>query len=141
MVLYRAMANDTMVGSAVSVAKRLGKSTARVYEAFLDPALARAWMGLGSDGVSELAIDARPGGKYRFVTQRGGVDIEHRGEYRELVPGKRLHLAGDDLLGKASLALQGALVAARRRPQDEARHRRAGDADRQHDRQYHPVRE
>ncbi len=84
------MANDTMVGSAVSVAKRLGKSPARVYEAFLDPAVARAWMGLGSDGVSELAIDARPGGAFRFVAQRGGAAVEHRGEYRELVPGKRL---------------------------------------------------
>lgn len=72
-------------------------SADEVYAAWLEPAAVRVWMQRNlertgrSARVSEIAIDPRVGGKYRF----SDIDDEGRenpawGYYRELVPGRRI---------------------------------------------------
>jgi len=56
----------------------------RVFDACLDPAWVGRWM-LGPHGrdqrVVGLKLDARVGGKFSFVINRHGTEIDHLGEY------------------------------------------------------------
>jgi uncharacterized protein YndB with AHSA1/START domain len=71
--------------------REFASSPERVYAAWTDPRLMAQW--LGPDGVpcADCRIDLRPGGRYRagIRTASGG---EHwvGGEYREIVPNRRL---------------------------------------------------
>jgi uncharacterized protein YndB with AHSA1/START domain len=60
----------------------------RVYDAWLDPAILARWM--SPVGHAVVSVDPRPGGRFRIVMVGEGREIEHVGEYRELVPGQRL---------------------------------------------------
>lgn len=82
--------NETMVGTSVSVARRMAAPAATVFAILTDARRAGVWMGLGSDAVESLAIDARVGGTFRFVVRRGDQHIEHHGEYLEVVPDRRV---------------------------------------------------
>jgi uncharacterized protein YndB with AHSA1/START domain len=62
----------------------------RVYDAWLDPAQARAWMasalqsfGLAGD-IRRVEIDPRVGGKFCFSDMRNGSEAIHNGKYLEL---------------------------------------------------------
>jgi uncharacterized protein YndB with AHSA1/START domain len=61
-----------------------------VFKAHVDPALISQWWGLRSHTTIVDQLDARPGGKWRFV-QRGadGREEGFRGEFREVVPPER----------------------------------------------------
>lgn len=72
----------------VSVARLLPAPPDRVYEAWLDPALVAEWMSPVGHAVASL--DPRPGGRFRVVMIGEGREIEHVGQYEELVPGRRL---------------------------------------------------
>ena len=65
-------------------------SPERVYDAWLDPGLVRAWMaaalkslGLAGD-IRRVEIDARVGGKFFFSDIRDGNEARHWGTYLEL---------------------------------------------------------
>ena len=64
----------------------------KVWRAWTDPRALKRWFGPGGyDPVSAAELDLRAGGRYRIVF--GGADgTEHevRGEYREVVPHRRL---------------------------------------------------
>jgi uncharacterized protein YndB with AHSA1/START domain len=63
-----------------------------VFEAMTKPEHVRRWWGLLDDrySVPVCEIDLRPGGKWRFVGRGPMGDIVFYGEYREIVPPRRL---------------------------------------------------
>ena len=58
-----------------------------VFKAHMDPALIAQWWGLRGNTTIVDQLDARPGGKWRFVQRRpDGSEEGFRGEFREIVP-------------------------------------------------------
>lgn len=67
--------------------RRFDVSAERVFDACLDPAWVGRWMfgpEVRDEYIVRLALEARVGGKYSFVVNRGGTEIEHTGEYLEI---------------------------------------------------------
>jgi len=76
---------------SITIVRTFAAPVAEVFAAWTDPALLRRWLAPSPCEVLEASADARPGGRYRIVV----IDAEGNrhvtsGEYRELVPGKRL---------------------------------------------------
>jgi uncharacterized protein YndB with AHSA1/START domain len=64
------------------VARKLLASPERVFDAWLDPAIARKWLFTTQESeIVTAEIEARVGGRFRFVDRRATGDIEHVGEY------------------------------------------------------------
>jgi uncharacterized protein YndB with AHSA1/START domain len=73
------------------ITRRFDASAEKVFNAFLDPAIARKWMFATPTGKIERAeIDARVGGTFCFTDRRDDVDVEHVGKYLELERPTRL---------------------------------------------------
>lgn len=72
------------------VSHRFKAAAERVYDAWLDPAKARLWMGAAlkvaglSGDIHRIEIDARVGGKFFFSDIRNGSEARHWGSYLEL---------------------------------------------------------
>ena len=64
---------------------------ARVYAAWTDPVQLKEWFGPESVQTRGITADVRVGGKYRWeiITEKG-EDWAAFGEYRELVPGRKI---------------------------------------------------
>lgn len=76
---------------SVRVTTRIEASPERVFDAWLDPAIARRWLfATASHPLIRVAIDARPRGRFRFVDRDDGGHVEHRGAYTEIVRPQRL---------------------------------------------------
>lgn len=65
-------------------------SAERVFDAWLDPVKARLWFAPGLGPMTVVEIDPRVGGKFTLTQRREGEDVEHTGEYLELVRPTRL---------------------------------------------------
>jgi len=77
--------------AAIRVGRRFHASPARVFDAWLDPAIARRWLfATATCPIEQMQIDARVGGSFRFVEERYGEDVDYRGEYTEIVRHRRL---------------------------------------------------
>ena len=77
--------------ATIRVARRFRASPQRVFRAFLDPALARAWLfATATRPIVRAAIDARVAGSFRLAERWHDALVEHRGEYLEIVPYRRL---------------------------------------------------
>ena len=76
---------------SITVVRRFGAPVAEVFEAWIDATLLRQWLAPGPCRVVEATADARSGGTYRIVVI-DPVGSRHvtTGEYREVVPGRRL---------------------------------------------------
>ena len=75
----------------VRVAHRFNASPEQVFDAWLDAGNAGKWLFATPSGqMVRVEIDARVGGKYLFVDCRNGEEIEHTGEYIEIVRPRRL---------------------------------------------------
>ena len=72
--------------------KRLIKAPReRVYAAWTDPAQLKQWFGPENVQTRELIADVRVGGKFRWdLTNSEGEEMTCRGEYRELLPDKKI---------------------------------------------------
>jgi len=67
---------------AIVVVRRFDASPERVFDAWLDPQIARQWLFSTPDGEMVRAeTDARVGGRFTFTERRDGEDVEHVGEY------------------------------------------------------------
>jgi uncharacterized protein YndB with AHSA1/START domain len=77
--------------AAVRVTSSFSPSPDRVFDAWLDRKIAGKWLfATASRPMTRVAIDARVGGSFCFGERRDGEDIEHTGEYIEIVPPRRL---------------------------------------------------
>ncbi len=77
--------------AAIRVARRFSAPPERVFDAWLEPEVAGRWLfATASRPMTEVDIDPRVGGAFRFAAQRDDEIIEHRGEYIEIVPHRRL---------------------------------------------------
>ena len=62
-----------------------------VYEAWTDPIQLKEWWGPEAVRTRNLTTDVRVGGKYRWdLTSPEGEEMSAFGEYKELVPGKKV---------------------------------------------------
>jgi two-component system cell cycle response regulator DivK len=62
-----------------------------VFDAWLDPEIARDWLFATPDGERvEVEIDPRVGGRYSIVERRGGEDVLHTGVYEAIERPNRL---------------------------------------------------
>src|SRR5262245_8260460 len=76
----------------IRVTSRLDASPERVFDAWLDPAMASVWLfATALHPIARVEIDARIGGSFRFLDRREGRrQVEHTGEYLEIIPPRRL---------------------------------------------------
>ncbi len=63
---------------------------ARVFAAWLDPALMTRWMCPGDTSHATVELDPRVGGKFRIVMHHGRGEADHWGEYLVIEPPARL---------------------------------------------------
>ncbi len=64
---------------------------ARIFEGWVDPALASRWLFATPDGrIVRCDIDPRPGGAFVITDRRAGDEVEHRGAYVDVDPPRRL---------------------------------------------------
>ncbi len=69
------------------VAHRFNFPAERVFDAWLDPEWIGRWMygpAVRDERIVRLGLEPRVGGKFSFVVNRQGVEVEHAGEYLEL---------------------------------------------------------
>lgn len=69
------------------VSHRFSASAERVYEAWLDPHWIGRWMfgpQVRNERIVRLAAEPRVGGRFSYVVDRGGLQVDHVGEYLEL---------------------------------------------------------
>ena len=81
--------NDTI--APLTVRHAYSVPPARVFEGWVDPALAGRWLFATPDGrIVRCDIDSRPGGALVITDRRAGDDVEHRGAFVEVDPPRRL---------------------------------------------------
>jgi uncharacterized protein YndB with AHSA1/START domain len=78
-------------GPLVTVTRHFAASPERVFNAWVDPQLIRAWMGsFPGDEIVSVSVDARVGGRFSFVVRRAGQLLDHNGRYLEMQRPDRL---------------------------------------------------
>lgn len=76
-----------------TVTKRFSVPAEQVYDAWLDPTMIGRWMfgpNVRNERIVRLGTEPRVGGKFSFVVDRGGHEIDHVGEYLVLDRPRRL---------------------------------------------------
>jgi uncharacterized protein YndB with AHSA1/START domain len=82
---------DMAVRSEVRVSQRFSAPPEQVFDAWLDPAIASAWLfATASRPIARVEIDARVGGSFHFVDRRDRAEMEYTGKYIEIVRPRRL---------------------------------------------------
>jgi uncharacterized protein YndB with AHSA1/START domain len=77
--------------TSLQIKRFINAPPARVYAAWTDPAQLKQWWGPEGVQTQSLVADARTGGKYRWdLINREGEEMSVFGEYRELIPGKKI---------------------------------------------------
>jgi uncharacterized protein YndB with AHSA1/START domain len=78
-------------GRELTITRTLNATPHDVFEAWLDPERARAWMGPRGFQVSDVESEARPGGRWRLgLRDENGNELWQGGVYREIVQDQRL---------------------------------------------------
>jgi uncharacterized protein YndB with AHSA1/START domain len=77
--------------ASVTFVRTLRAPAREVFAAWIDPELIRRWLAPSPHGEGAAEVDARVGGRYRIETPGPDGQLHvTMGEYRELVPGRRL---------------------------------------------------
>ena len=77
--------------TSLEIKRFINAPRARVYAAWTDPAQLKQWWGPESVRTRNFAADVRVGGKYRWdLINQEDEEMSCRGEYRELVPGRKV---------------------------------------------------
>jgi uncharacterized protein YndB with AHSA1/START domain len=85
------MKDDPRSAGAVRITQRYDAPAERVFNAWLDPAMAGTWLfATASRPMARVEIDPRVGGSFRLLERSDGTDVEYRGRYVEIVPSRRL---------------------------------------------------
>ena len=85
------MTTKTADKTSLQIKRFINAPRARVYAAWTDPAQLKEWWGPESVRTRNFAADVRVGGKYRWdLINQEGEEMSVFGEYRELVPGKKI---------------------------------------------------
>jgi len=75
----------------IRIARRFRAPGKRVFDAWLDPAIARRWLfATATRPPAQVEVEARVAGSLRFVERLRYRRIEHRGRYVEILPHRRL---------------------------------------------------
>lgn len=62
-----------------------------VYRVWTTPELVRRWWSGHRGTTTEVELDLRPGGRWRYVIKtNAGAEVGFHGEYREIVPDERI---------------------------------------------------
>jgi uncharacterized protein YndB with AHSA1/START domain len=85
------MNNKTAEKTSLEIKRFINAAPERVYAAWTDPAQLKEWWGPEGVRTRNLTADVRVGGKYRWdLTSPDGEEMSAFGEYRELIPGKKI---------------------------------------------------
>ncbi|MGE5213888.1 MAG: SRPBCC family protein [Nitrospirota bacterium] len=85
------MNEKTAEKTSLEIKRFINAPCARVYDAWSDPAQLREWFGPANVHTRNITADVRIGGKYRWdLTSPEGEEMSAFGEYKELVPGKKI---------------------------------------------------
>jgi uncharacterized protein YndB with AHSA1/START domain len=85
------MTTKTEEKTSLEIKRFINAPPARVYKAWTDPAELQRWFGPEDVRTIKIDADVRVGGKYRWDLQKqDGEEWSCLGEYRELVPGKKI---------------------------------------------------
>lgn len=77
------MYDDSTHSKARSI-REIAATPERVFDAWLDPELLGRWMfgpGVRDEEIIHLHVNPIPGGTFSFLVLRGGVEVDHVGEY------------------------------------------------------------
>jgi uncharacterized protein YndB with AHSA1/START domain len=83
------------MSATARVTRRFRLPPQRVFDAWLDPQAVRVWLGAaarreGMGELTEVVVDPRVGGAFRFVYRQAGRELVQAGQYLELSPPRRL---------------------------------------------------
>lgn len=85
------MNEKTAEKTSLEIKRFINAAPERVYAAWTDPAQLKEWWGPEGVRTRNLTADVRVGGKYRWdLTSPDGEEMSAFGEYRELIPGKKI---------------------------------------------------
>ena len=85
------MATKAPDKTSLEITRFINAPRARVYAAWTDPTQLKEWWGPESVRTRNFVAEARVGGKYRWdLTNQDGEEMSVFGEYRELVPEKKI---------------------------------------------------
>lgn len=82
--------NSAATLPALKIQRTFAAARERVWSAWTDPAQVKIWAGPEGCRATEVEIDLRAGGQFRFVMVNGDGEFCVRGEYREVTPPARL---------------------------------------------------
>jgi glutathione S-transferase len=85
------MTTKTTEKTSLEIKRFINAPREQVYRAWTDPAQLKEWWGPEGVQTRNFIADARLGGKYRWdLLNQEGEEMTVFGEYRELVPGKKI---------------------------------------------------
>ena len=85
------MTTKTAEKTALQIKRFINAPRDRVYAAWTDPVQLKEWWGPKEVQTFKFVADTRVGGKYRWdLVNQDGEAMSVFGEYRELVPGKKV---------------------------------------------------
>ena len=85
------MTTKTAEKTSLEIKRFINAPRERVYAAWTDPVQLKEWWGPKEVRTLTIVADTRVGGKYRWdLVNQDGEKMSCFGEYKELVPGKRV---------------------------------------------------